>query len=89
MKLKSQKKGESFESFFEQLKKDVVDAKKVIGNLTHRLEFFHYGVRCDFYLDGELFVTCSGAIIIHPELFKLENDYSFWGKLLKYSKREN
>lgn len=57
--------------------------------LTHELTFQRSGSRVDFRLNGELYLSTEGELLLNPEVFRLYHDERFWRKLLKVSKRIN
>lgn len=57
------------------------------NKLTHELTYQRSGSRVDFKLNGELYLSTEGELLLNPEVFRLYHDESFWRKLLKVSKR--
>lgn len=90
MKLKNWKIGKDYKKWECEETAKIKKAKSLKGNnLTHKLEFFHFGGRVDFYLNNKLYLATSSDLLLNCEVFRINHDWDFWTKLLRFSKRIN
>lgn len=79
---------ENYKDFFKREFDKISKAKSLAeNNLTYELKFYHYGSRVEFYLDGVLYMSTDGDLLLNCEVFRLNHNCSIWTKLLNSSKR--